>query len=73
MKPRDFKTHATHFNLLSPVSELSDYRILQVRGSHGNAYYAGKYSINCSLVVIVAARANCWVVAEPSTHTITLD
>ena len=53
MKPRDFKTHATYFNLLSPVSELSDYRILQVRGSHGNAYYAGKYSINCSLVVIV--------------------
>ena len=66
MKPRDFKTHATYFNLLSPISELSDYRIysvliqgfrfgkfVQVRGSHGNAYYAGKYSINCSLVVIV--------------------
>ena len=66
MKPRDFKTHATYFNILSPISELSDYRIysvliqgfrfgkfVQVRGSHGNAYYAGKYSINCSLVVIV--------------------
>ena len=67
MKPRYFKTHATYFNILFPVSELSDYRIcslvliqgfrfgkfVQVRGSHGNAYYAGKYSINCSLVVIV--------------------
>ena len=27
MKPRDFKTHATYFNILSPISELSDYRI----------------------------------------------
>ena len=58
MKPRDFKTHATYFNILSPISELSDYRIyslhiqgfrfgkfVQVRGSHGNAYYAGKYTI----------------------------
>ena len=64
MKPRDFKTHATYFNILSPISELSDYRIysLLIQGfrfgkfvqvSHGNAYYAGKYSINCSLVVIV--------------------
>ena len=66
LKPRDFKTHATYFNPLSPVSEPSDYRIcrlliqgflfgkfVQVRGSHGNAYYAGKYSINCSLVLIV--------------------
>jgi len=66
MKSRDFKAHATYFNLLSPVSELSDYRIcslliqgfrfgkfVQVRGLHGNAYYAGKYSVNCSLAVIV--------------------
>ena len=56
MKSRDFKTHATYFNLLSLVSELSDYRIcrlliqgfcfgkfVEVRGLHGNAYYAGKY------------------------------
>ena len=30
MKPRDFKTHATYFNILSPVSELSDYRIFSL-------------------------------------------
>ena len=30
MKPRDFKTHATYFNILSPISELSDYRIYNV-------------------------------------------
>ena len=66
MKPRDFKTHATYFNILSPISELSDYRIyslhiqgfrfgnfVPVRGAHGNDYYAGKYSMNCSLVAIV--------------------
>ena len=34
MKPRDFKTHATYFNILSPISELSDYRIysLHIQG-----------------------------------------
>ena len=26
MKSHDFKIHATYFNILSPVSELSDYR-----------------------------------------------
>ena len=30
MKPRDFKTHATYFNILSPVSELSNYRIFSL-------------------------------------------
>ena len=64
MKSRDFKTHATYFNILSPVSELSHYRIcsllgqrfrfaqVRARGSHGNACYAQVIS---SYVVIIDA------------------
>lgn len=70
MKLRDFKTHATYFNILSPVSELSDYlvyslliqgflfgKFVRVRGLHGNAYYAGKYSKIVRNCTNVAARA----------------
>ena len=32
MKSRDFKTHAAYFNILSPVSELSHYRICSLLG-----------------------------------------
>ena len=80
MESRDFKTHATYFNILSPVSELSHYRIcsllgqrfrfaqVRARGSHGNACYAQVIiQENSSHVVIIDAPY--WLGSQPSALT----